>query len=71
MKIFIDSPVRASEFLPQINNETFAIFIETQNYLQVNYTVVSKNVKKAEVELRINFPFPHKISANMVNITIF
>ncbi len=51
------------ELTAAINNKTLEIVIPTRNYEDVNYTVVSKDVIKGEVILKLFYKDPSKISA--------
>ena len=70
LTIYFDSPFGTSEIVAGITNQTFEIFIITQMYTEVNYTVNAKNFLEGEVELRLLFQNPAKISASNVNIII-
>ena len=43
LTIFFDSPFGTSEIAAGITNQTFEIFIITQMYIPVNYTVNANN----------------------------
>lgn len=69
LTIYFDSLFGTSEIVAGITNQTFEIFIVTQKYTQVNYTVNAKDFLQGEVELRLLFQNPAKISAtNVKNI---
>jgi hypothetical protein len=70
LTIYFDSPFGTSEIVAGITNQTFDIFIVTQKYAPVNYTVNAKDFQQGEVELRLLFQNPAKISATNVKIII-
>ncbi len=66
LTLYFDSPFGTSEIVAGITNQTFDIFVITQMYTPINYTVNAKNFLDGEVELRLLFPNPTKISASNV-----
>ena len=52
------------EIVGGINNLTLDINLVTQDNKKVNYTIISKDIKKGEIVAKLDYENPQKISAS-------